>query len=99
MQATSTLITNSATIDNDAALSPFVTIAANVTIGKFFHANLYSYVEHDCVIGDYVTFAPRVSCNGNIHDHPYIGAGAVIKQGIPDKPLFIGKKLSLVWVL
>ena len=93
VQSISTLIMDSAIIDAGAALSPFVTIAANVTIGKCFHANLYSYVEHDCVIGDYVTFAPRVSCNGNIHihDHAYIGAGAVIKQGTPDKPLVIGK--------
>ena len=93
VQSASTLIMNSARIDSGAALSPFVTLAANVTIGKCFHANLYSYVEHDCVIGDYVTFAPRVSCNGNIHihDHAYIGAGAVIKQGTPYKPLIIGK--------
>ena len=93
VQGSTTLIMDSATIDAGAALSPFVTIAANVTIGKCFHANLYSYVEHDCVIGDYVTFAPRVSCNGNvhIHDHAYIGAGAVIKQGTPAKPLVIGK--------
>ncbi|ENU80974.1 hypothetical protein F975_00832 [Acinetobacter sp. ANC 3789] len=76
-----------------AALSPFVTITSNIKIGKCFHANLYSYVEHDCVIGDYVTFAPSVKCNGNIHieDHVYIGTGAVIKQGTPDKPLVIGK--------
>jgi len=76
-----------------AALSPFVSITSNIKIGKCFHANLYSYVEHDCVIGDYVTFAPGVKCNGNIHieDHAYIGSGAVIKQGTPDQPLVIGK--------
>ena len=93
VQHDSTLIMDAVKIDKGAALSPFVTIAANVTIGKCFHANLYSYVEHDCIIGDYVTFAPRVSCNGNIHihDHAYIGTGAVIKQGTPDKPLVIGK--------
>jgi len=93
VRGTTTLIMDAVSIAAGAALSPFVTIAANVTIGKCFHANLYSYVEHDCVIGDYVTFAPRVSCNGNIHihDHAYIGAGAVIKQGTPDKPLIIGK--------
>ena len=75
-----------------SALSPFVTIGSNVKIGKCFHANLYSYVEHDCVIGDFVTFAPGVKCNGNIHiqDHAYIGAGAMIKQGTPDQPLVIG---------
>ena len=93
VRGTTTLIMDAVSIAAGAALSPFVTIAANVTIGKCFHANLYSYVEHDCVIGDYVTFAPRVSCNGNIHihDHAYIGTGAVIKQGTPDKPLIIGK--------
>lgn len=93
VKGTTTLIMDAVNIADGAALSPFVTIAANVTIGKCFHANLYSYVEHDCVIGDYVTFAPRVSCNGNIHihDHAYIGTGAVIKQGTPDKPLIIGK--------
>lgn len=76
-----------------AALSPFVTLTSNIKIGKCFHANLYSYVEHDCIIGDYVTFAPGVKCNGNIHieDHAYIGTGAVIKQGTPDQPLVIGK--------
>lgn len=93
VQADTTLIMDAVTVGNGAALSPFVTIGANVQIGKCFHANLYSYAEHDCVIGDYVTFAPRVSCNGNIHihDHAYIGTGAVIKQGTPDKPLIIGK--------
>lgn len=75
-----------------SALSPFVTIGSNVRIGKCFQTNLYSYVEHDCVIGDFVTFAPGVKCNGNIHihDHAYIGAGAMIKQGKPDDPLVIG---------
>ena len=80
-------------LDEGSALSPFVTIGSNVRIGKCFQANLYSYVEHDCVIGDFVTFAPGVKCNGNIHiqDHAYIGAGAMIKQGSPGQPLVIGR--------
>jgi sugar O-acyltransferase (sialic acid O-acetyltransferase NeuD family) len=74
-------------------LCPFVTLTSNIMIGKSFHANIYSYVAHDCVIGDYVTFAPGVKCNGNvvIGDHAYIGTGAIIKQGKPGKPLTIGK--------
>jgi sugar O-acyltransferase (sialic acid O-acetyltransferase NeuD family) len=80
-------------IGEGAILCPFVTITSNIRIGKHFHANLYSYVEHDCVIGDYVTFAPGAKCNGNIviEDHAYIGSGAVIKQGTPDNPLVIGR--------
>jgi sugar O-acyltransferase (sialic acid O-acetyltransferase NeuD family) len=76
-----------------AILGPFVTLTSNIQIGRHFHANLYSYVEHDCVIGDFVTFAPGVKCNGNvvIEDHAYIGAGAVIKQGYPGRPLVIGR--------
>jgi sugar O-acyltransferase (sialic acid O-acetyltransferase NeuD family) len=68
-------------------------LTASVRIGRQFQCNIYSYVAHDCVIGDYVTFAPSVSCNGNvhIHDYAYVGTGAVIKQGTPDKPLVIGE--------
>lgn len=93
VQADNVVIMDNIQMAEGAALSPFVSITSNIKIGKCFHANLYSYVEHDCVIGDYVTFAPGVKCNGNIHieDHVYIGTGAVIKQGTPDKPLVIGK--------
>jgi sugar O-acyltransferase (sialic acid O-acetyltransferase NeuD family) len=80
-------------IGEGAILSPFVTITSNVSIGTHFHANLYSYVEHDCRIGNFVTFAPGVQCNGNviIEDHAYIGAGALIRQGTPNAPLTIGR--------
>jgi len=80
-------------IESGAILSPFSMITANAKIGKFFHANIYSYVAHDCVIGDYVTFAPNVHCNGNVivEDHAYIGTGALLKQGTKDKPLRIGR--------
>lgn len=67
-------------------------VTASARIGRQFQCNIFSYVAHDCVIGDYVTFAPSVCCNGNvhIHDYAYIGTGAVIKQGAPDRPLIIG---------
>jgi len=75
-----------------AIFNPFVTLTSNIRIGQHFQANLYGYVEHDCVIGDFVTFAPGVMCNGNVvvQDHAYIGAGAVLKQGKPGQPLVIG---------
>ncbi len=80
-------------IGEGAILCPFVTLTSNIIIGKSFQANIYSYVAHDCVIGDYVTFAPGVKCNGNIviEDHAYIGTGVIIHQGKPNKPLKIGK--------
>lgn len=91
--AASAVVMDAVEIGEGAALSPFVTLTCDIRIGRHFHANLYSYVEHDCVIGDFVTFAPGVQCNGNVRigDHAYIGAGAVIRQGRPGHPLLIGR--------
>ena len=93
LKASNTIILDNVEIGEGSVLCHFTQLTSNIKIGKQFQANIYSYIAHDCIIGDYVTFAPRVSCNGNIHihDHAYIGTGAVIKQGMPDKPLVIGK--------
>lgn len=76
-----------------SVLCDYSSITANARIGRQFQSNIYSYVAHDCIIGDYVTFAPRVCCNGNVHidDFAYIGTGAIIRNGTPEKPLLIGK--------
>ena len=93
VKASNVVILDEVQMGEGSLLCPFTCLTSNIKIGKFFHANIYSYVAHDCIIGDYVTFAPGVKCNGNIHieDHAYIGTGAVIKQGTPEKPLVIGK--------
>lgn len=84
VRADSVIQMDQVTIGNGACLSPFVTLTSNTRIGRCFHANLYSYVEHDCIIGDFVTLAPGAKVNGNvtIGDHAYIGSGAIIRQGI-----------------
>lgn len=68
-------------------------VTGDAEIGTHFHCNIYSYVAHDCRIGDFVTFAPRVSCNGRVEidDYAYIGTGAILKQGSHERPLRIGK--------
>lgn len=83
-RASSVVQMDEVNIGDGACLSPFVTLTSNIRIGRCFHANLYSYVEHDCVIGDFVTFAPGAKVNGNvtIGDHAYIGSGAILRQGI-----------------
>lgn len=80
-------------VGEGAMLCAFSMVTANARIGRFFQSNIYAYVAHDCKIGDFVTFAPRVCCNGNvhIHNHAYIGTGAVLKQGTSEKPLVIGE--------
>lgn len=83
-RAASVIQMDDVSLKDGACLSPFVTLTSNINIGLAFHANLYSYVEHDCVIGDFVTFAPGAKVNGNvtIGDQVYIGSGAVIRQGL-----------------
>lgn len=68
-------------------------VTSNVTIGRYFHCNFQSYVAHDCVIGDFVTFAPRVACLGNVivEDYAYVGTGAIIRQGTKTRPVRIGR--------
>jgi sugar O-acyltransferase (sialic acid O-acetyltransferase NeuD family) len=71
----------------------YVVLTSNIEIGLGFHANIYSYVAHDCKIGNFVTFAPGVKCNGNVEisDNVYVGTGAIIKQGTNANRLRIGK--------
>ena len=70
----------------------FAMINSRSIVGKHFLCNYYSHVSHDCVIGDFVTFSPRVSCCGAVHvgDDVFVGAGAVIRNGTPERPLRIG---------
>ena len=91
--APNTIIMDDVEIGAGAVLAPFVTLTSNIRIGQHFHANIYSYVEHDCVIGDFVTFAPSVRCNGNVvvEDHAYLGSGCILRQGQPGSPLIIGR--------
>lgn len=68
-------------------------VTADAKIGRAFHCNIYSYVAHDCVVGDFVTFAPRVSLNGRIkiEDDVYVGSDATFLPGKPTKFLTIGR--------
>ena len=93
IKAENVMIYDKVSIDPGSILCAFTTLTSNIKIGNFFHANLYSYVAHDCLIGDFVTFAPGVKCNGNvvIEDYAYIGTGAIIKQGSAIRPLTIGE--------
>ena len=67
-------------------------LTADCHIGRYFHCNYYSYVPHDCQIGNFVTFGPGVRLGGNVivEDHAYIGAGAMIRQGTAENPVRIG---------
>jgi sugar O-acyltransferase (sialic acid O-acetyltransferase NeuD family) len=92
IHAEQTIFFDNNIIGAGSVFCPNTMVTSNVEIGRFFQANIYSYVAHDCVIGDFVTFAPGVRCNGRVHigDYAYIGTNAILREGKPDKPLRIG---------
>ena len=75
-----------------AIFSENTIVTCDAVIGQHFHCNIFSYVAHDCIVGDFVTFAPRVSLNGRVivEDMAYIGSDAIILPGKADEPLVIG---------
>ena len=93
LACSTSVLYNYTSVDEGSILCEYTVISPNSKIGKYFHLNRFSSVAHDCVIGDYVHFAPSVVCNGNVHvqDYVYIGCGATIKQGTPKNPRIIGK--------
>ena len=75
-----------------ALIAPFAFIGPGARIGVGFIANVFSQLSHDTQVGDFVTLSPHASVNGNVHlgDGAVVGAGAVIRNGTPDRPLSIG---------
>lgn len=93
VHAANAMVLDDVMLGPGAIICGFVTLTSNIRIGQHFHANLYAYVAHDCVIGDFVTLAPAAKINGNviIENHAYIGTGAIIRQGRPGDPIVIGR--------
>jgi sugar O-acyltransferase (sialic acid O-acetyltransferase NeuD family) len=84
LHASTSITSPHSRVGDGSILCHHTIIEAGAIIGAHFHGNIYSYVAHESVIGDFVTFAPRVNCNGavRIGDGAYIGTGAFLKQGI-----------------
>lgn len=67
-------------------------LTTNIVLGRHVQVNLDCTLGHDVVLGDYATLAPGVHVSGYVRvgARVYIGTGAVIINGIEDKPVTIG---------
>jgi len=97
------LIAPSAVVSESATLAPGVFIGAHAYIGPDAKlgegaiANTHAIVGHDSIIGDYAQVGPRTCIAGNVTvgKSVFIGAGAVINNGSPTKPLIIADEVTI----
>jgi sugar O-acyltransferase (sialic acid O-acetyltransferase NeuD family) len=90
--STTARISPHARVGEGSVVCDFAVINNGSRIGRHFQANCFAQVSHDCLVGDFVTLSPHVSCNGwvEIGDGVFVGAGAVIRNGTSAKRLKIG---------
>jgi sugar O-acyltransferase (sialic acid O-acetyltransferase NeuD family) len=92
-----TIILDESNIGVGTIIMPGSKISTSVIIGDHVLINFNSFIGHDCVISDFVTIAPSVTCCGNtvIGECTFIGAASVIKEGMPNKPKRVGQNSKL----
>lgn len=66
VQAATEIIGENVVLGEGSVISDFTMVTADARIGVEFQYNIYSYIAHDCVVGDFVTLAPRVAVNGRV---------------------------------
>ena len=74
-------------------VSPFCFIGPVCHIGRHVQIMPNCSLGHDVRVGNYVTICPGTCISGyvNVEDEVFFGAGSVVVNGSPDRPLNIGK--------
>ena len=84
------LVHQSATVAHFARLGegtmimPHAAVGPNSTVGRFCIVNTHASLDHDCVMLDYASLAPRVVTGGRVQvgTRTAVSIGACVKQGI-----------------
>ena len=80
-------------VGNGTTVGSSSVVAASVVIGCHSQVMEQAQVGHDCVIGDFVTFCSGARTAGyvTIEDDVYVGTGALIVTGAPNRRIRIGR--------
>lgn len=67
-------------------------LSASIRLGDFGLVNFGSVLSHDVEVGAFATICPGVHVAGHVRvgEGVWIGVGASIRNGSPDRPLMIG---------
>ena len=81
------------TFGEGVVVCPGSIVTTNVKIGAHVQINVACTVMHDCRVGAFSTLSPGVHLSGNnvLESSVFVGTGAVTIQGLPDRPLEIGR--------
>lgn len=79
-------------IDSGAVIAPGAIITVNVVIGAHVHVGAGAILSHDAVIGAGCQLSPGARIAGHVRfgQGVFVGVGATIINGRPEKPLHIG---------
>ena len=66
-------------------------LTTNIKLGENVQINLDCTIGHDVIMGKYTTLAPGVHVSGRVHfgERVYVGTGAVIINGLDDRPIVV----------
>jgi len=87
------LDSDTVTLAEGVVICPRSLVTTNVEIGAHAQINVACTVMHDCRVGAFSTLSPGVHLSGNnvLGPSVFVGTGAVTIQGLPDRPLQIGR--------
>lgn len=85
-------ISDSVNISEGVLIAAGSVVTTNVELGIHVHINVGCTVSHDVSIGAYSSLSPGVHVSGNVvfGEGVFVGTGASIINGLPDRPLVIG---------
>jgi sugar O-acyltransferase (sialic acid O-acetyltransferase NeuD family) len=85
-------LSTTATVGAGTVISAGVIVQSDARIGRFCLLNTACTIDHDNVLGDFVSVSPGVHTTGHvtIGDHTFVGAGSVILNGLK-----VGRRVTI----